>query len=116
MKNTQQIKIDETEIENAEQLKHFEDSATHRVETIFYAKFFEPDFLYKTHLYIGKIRFLPNLMIIDIEEERHGIYESPEKPVSTEFNYKARSPRLFRAGMKAVNFQHYLSVKLSLYL
>ena len=86
MKNTQQIKIDETEIENAEQLKHFEDSATHRVETIFYAKFFEPDFLYKTHLYIGKIRFLPNLMIIDIEEERHGIYESPEKPVSTEFN------------------------------
>jgi hypothetical protein len=80
------LRIDEIEIENKEQLEKFADNATHRVETVFYAKFCESYFHYKTHLYIGKIRFLADLMIIDADEEHHGINISIEKPVNTDYH------------------------------
>lgn len=80
------LKIDEIEIKSKEQLMKFADNATHKVETIFYAKFLEPDYLYKTHLYTGKIRFLADLMIIDIEDEHEDISRSENKPVNTDFH------------------------------
>lgn len=80
------LRIDDTEIETPDQLINFADNKIHNVETIFYAKFNEPNFCYKTHLYVGRIQFLQDLMIIDYADEKTCINVSTEKPVKTDYH------------------------------